>query len=219
MKHLNLDPDLYAYLLDISLREHPVLLELRQETSALELAHMQIPPEQAQLMQFLLRLSKASDVLEIGTFTGYSALAMSLALGQEGRVTTIDRSKEWTKRCAYFWNKAQQDHKIQLKIGRALDILNQMLEEGLTHSFDFVFIDADKTNYVNYYHLSKKLLKPQGFILIDNVFWDRKVINPESNDGQTRGIRELNLIIQADLDVEVSLLPMADGLFLVHKIR
>lgn len=218
MKQLSLTPELYEYMLDKSLREHPVLERLRKETSLMELANMQVAPEQAQFMQFLLRLIRAKNVLELGTFTGYSALAMSLALPENGRLITCDLSAEWTKNTHFFWQEAKQDHKIQLRLGRALDTLHTLVDEGWEQKFDFIFIDADKTNYINYYEMALKLIQPQGLIAIDNVLWDGKVIDENEVTGQTREIRKLNDLLKNDTRVFTSLLPIADGLFLVQKV-
>ncbi|WP_412757162.1 class I SAM-dependent methyltransferase [Legionella bozemanae] len=216
MKHLSLTPNLYEYMLDKSLREHPSLTDLRKVTSTMELANMQVAPEQAQFMQLLLRLIRAKNVLELGTFTGYSALAMSLMLPDDGKLITCDINAEWTSKAHPFWKEAKQDHKIELRLGRALDTLHALIAEGWEQKFDFIFIDADKTNYVNYYELALKLIQPQGLIAIDNIFWDGKVIDENETGGQTREIRKLNELIKNDQRVFISLLPIADGLFLVQ---
>jgi predicted O-methyltransferase YrrM len=216
MKHLNLTQALYDYMVDISLREHPVLQALREDTAKMPLANMQVAPEQAQFMQLLLRLIQAKNVLEIGTFTGYSALAMALALPDDGLLITCDLNKEWTCKAPDFWRQAKQDEKIELRLAPALKTLHQLLEEGRAETFDFIFIDADKTNYLNYYDLAMQLISPRGLIAIDNVFWEGKVIDPEEDGAQTREIRKLNAFLKNDNRVYTSLLPIADGLFLVQ---
>ena len=219
MRQLNITQDLYDYLLKVSLREHPVLRELRDDTASMMLHMMQIPPEQAQFMQLLLRLINAKKVLELGTFAGYSALAMALALPDEGRVITCDKNKEWTANAHHYWKKAQQDHKIELRLGPALETLDTLITQGNAHTFDFIFIDADKTNYINYYEQALQLVCPSGLIAIDNVFWSGDVIDPTVTNAQTREIRRLNTHIQQDNRVEVSLLAIADGLFLIQPKR
>ncbi|MCE3043389.1 O-methyltransferase [Legionella sp. 16cNR16C] len=214
MKQLQLTPELYDYMLSISLREHPALKALREETSTMMLAAMQVAPEQAQFMQFLLKMLGARRVLEIGTFTGYSALAMALALPDDGRLITCDISKEWTSKAHPFWEVSGQAHKIQLRLGPAVDTLQELLSEG-QRQFDFIFIDADKTNYINYYELALKLIQPNGVIAIDNIFWDGKVIDQSETGGQTREIRRLNELLKNDERVDTSLLAIADGLFLI----
>ena len=216
MKHLNLTPELYDYMLDISLREHPVLQALREDTATMPLAVMQVAPEQAQFMQLLLRLLRATSVLEIGTFTGYSALAMALALPDNGRLLTCDINEEWTDKAHPFWRAAHQEDKIELRIAPALKTMQTLLDEGLAHSFDFIFIDADKTNYLNYYELSLQLVSPSGLIAIDNIFWEGRVIQEDDHSAQTREIRRLNEFIKQDKRVYTSLLAIADGLFLVQ---
>lgn len=215
MKHLSHTPALYDYMLDISLREDPVLKALREETAKMPLGNMQVTPEQAQFMQFLIRLIGAHKVLELGTFTGYSALAMAMALPEDGLLITCDINAEWTSKTFQYWSEAKQEKKIQLRLAPALDSLHNLLDEGYKNSFDFIFIDADKTNYLNYYELALQLVSPKGLIAIDNIFWGGKVIDSEQTDGQTREIRHLNSFIKQDERVDISLLAIADGLFLV----
>lgn len=215
MKHLNLTDSLYEYMLDVSLREHPVLKALREETASLPLAVMQIAPEQGQFMQFLLKLIGAEKVLELGTFTGYSALAMALALPDNGELITCDINSEWTDIGLPFWKQAKQQHKISLRLAPALDTLNQLLETGYKGQFDLIFIDADKTNYVNYYELALQSLSARGVILVDNVFWGGKVIDTQETNGQTREIRRLNDLLKDDTRVDVCLLPVSDGIFMI----
>jgi len=215
MKQLNLTESLHQYLLDISLREHPVLKSLREKTAELPLAMMQISPEQGQFLQMLIRVCKAKKVLELGTFTGYSALAMALALPDDGQLMTCDISSEWTKNAHLYWEQAQQHRKITLKIAPALTSLKTLQQAQAW--FDFIFIDADKTNYLNYYELGLTLLPSGGLMAIDNIFWEGEVINPDNKGAQTREIRKLNTHIKNDARVHISLLPLDDGLFLVQK--
>jgi len=219
MKQTPLTPALEQYIMDMSVHEHPVLKSLREYTATLPLARMQISPVQGQFMQFLLRLLNATTVLELGTFTGYSALACALALPEHGRVITCDINAEWTEHAPNFWQKAGQAHKIDLRLAPAIETLNQLIAEGYAHTFDFIFIDADKTHYVDYYELALQLVSPHGLIAIDNTLWDGKVIDPNSNNGQTREIRRLNERIKTDHRVYQSLLPIADGLFLIQLRR
>ncbi len=216
MKHLNLTPTLYQYMLDVSLHEHPVLEALRQKTASHPLAAMQIAPEQAQFMQMLIRLINARHVLELGTFTGYSALAMAIALPEDGHLITCDINEEWTHTAHPYWHAAALDQKIELRIAPALETLHQLINDGFVHHFDFIFIDADKTNYLKYYELALQLVSPNGLIMIDNIFWEGKVIDPRDNGAQTREIRKLNQALKKDPRVWVSLLPIADGVFLVQ---
>ena len=216
MKQNYMTEELYQYMLDISVREHPVLEELRLETAKMPLAVMQISPDQAQFLQFLLKIINAKDVLELGTFTGYSALAMSLALPDDGKVITCDINKEWTCNTHKFWQKAGVADKIELRLAPALDTLKSLKEEGAL--FDFIFIDADKTNYINYYEYALTLIKPNGVIAIDNIFWSGEVINPNSSGAQIREIRKLNELIKHDKRVDLSVLSIADGLFLIKAV-
>jgi len=213
MKHLNLTDELYQYLLDVSLHEDQTLLALREKTSKHKLAIMQTAPEQAQFMQFLLKLIGAKRVLELGTYTGYATLAMAQALPEDGQVITCDINDEWTSIGKPYWEASGEAHKISLKLGKALDTIDKLLQEKAV--FDFIFIDADKTNYIPYYEAALQLLSPQGMIAIDNTLWEGRVIDPSDTGGQTREIRKLNLLLKEDKRVHISLLPIGDGLTLV----
>lgn len=195
------------YLREASLRDHPLLARLRAETAAHPRAIMQITPEQGQFMQLLLRLTGARRTIEIGVFTGYSALITALALPGDGQVVACDISDEWTSIGRPYWQEAGVAHKIDLRLAPALDTLN-----NLTGPFDFAFIDADKTNYDAYYERCLELVRPGGLILIDNTLWHGDVINPAKQDADTIAIRALNRKLQADPRIDVSLLPIGDGL-------
>lgn len=215
MKQLQLTEDLYDYILEVSLRESSILKDLREETAKLPLAMMQIAPEQGQFMQFLLKLINAKKVLELGTFTGYSALAMAMVLPSDGELITCDINPTWSSIAHKFWQKAGLQHRIKQRLGPALDSLHALLNDGYQHQFDFIFIDADKTNYVHYYELALKLVSERGLIAIDNALWSGKVIDKDDANAQTREIRKLNEFIKNDPRVDISLLAIADGLFLV----
>lgn len=217
MKHVNMTPALYDYMCSMSLREHAVLKALREETAKLPLGGMQIAPEQGQFLQFLIRTIHAKKILELGTFTGYSALAMALALPEDGQLITCDINTEWTSKALPFWEEAKQQNKIELRLGAAKQTLEELLASGYRDQFDFIFIDADKTNYVPYYEYALELIQPQGIIAIDNIFWEGLVVDPTVTNAQTREIRRLNQHIQQDERVDISLLAIADGLFLIRK--
>jgi caffeoyl-CoA O-methyltransferase len=200
-------PALCGYLREASLRDHPLLARLRAETAAHPRAIMQITPEQGQFMQLLLRLINARRTLEIGVFTGYSALITALALPADGQVVACDISDEWTSLGRPYWQEAGVAHKIDLRLAPALETLN-----NLTGPFDFAFIDADKVNYDAYYERCLQLVRPGGLILIDNTLWHGDVINPAKQDPDTLAIRALNKKLQADPRIDLSLLPIGDGL-------
>ena len=168
---LSLDDDLYRYLQSVSLREPPVLARLREETARLPMARMQIAPEQGQFMALLLKLMNARRCLEVGTFTGYSSLACALALPAAGRLVALDLSEEWTGIARRYWAEAGVADRIELRLGPAADSLRALLAEGQAGSFDFAFVDADKTGYAEYYELAFELLRPGGLLAFDNVLW------------------------------------------------
>ena len=198
---------LSGYLREVSLRDHPLLARLRAATASHPRAVMQITPEQGQFMQLLLRLTGARRTIEIGVFTGYSALITALALPADGQVVACDISDEWTSLGRPYWQEAGIAHKIDLRLAPALETLNT-----LTGPFDFAFIDADKVNYDAYYERCLQLVRPGGLILIDNTLWHGDVINPAKQDADTLAIRALNKKLQADPRIDLSLLPLGDGL-------
>lgn len=216
-KTLNLTPGLYEYLLSTSLREQPVLQALREETYRSTDFNMQISPEQGQFMALLMELLGARKTLDIGTFTGYSALAVALALPMDGKVIACDVNAEWTAIAKQFWQKAGMADKIELRLAPALETLQGLLDQGEASTFDFAFIDADKANYAEYYEKALQLLRRGGLIAIDNVLWGGDVANPTVNDASTRAIRALNKKLLLDERVTISLLPIGDGLTLARK--
>ena len=211
------DDRLYDYILNHSVRELPLLAELRAETAKLPEAGMQISPEQGQFMALLVELIGARRTIEVGTFTGYSSLVVALALPPEGRVIACDISEEFTSVARRYWTKAGVAKKIELRLGPALETLDQLLASGEAGRFDFAFIDADKENYVAYYERCLALLRRGGLLTVDNVLWTGKVANPKVNDKDTRAIRALNDKIHGDQRVSVSLVSIGDGLTLARK--
>lgn len=216
-RSIGLDGPLYDYLLEVSLRENPVLTELRAETASLTQAHMQIAPEQGQFMAFLARLIGARRYLEIGTFTGYSALAVALALPDDGQVIACDLSPEWTAIAQHYWSRAGVAHRIQLELRPALETLEHLRAAGRAGTFDLAFIDADKTEYLAYYEHVLALLRPGGLIMVDNTLWDGAVVDPDDREPDTEAIRAFNRHVQQDPRVALSLVPIGDGLTLAHK--
>lgn len=215
---LHLTDQLYDYLLDVSLRESPALRRLRDETAQLPMARMQISPEQGQFMALLLRLMGARHTLEIGVFTGYSTLCAALALPDEGRIVACDVNPEWTSIAQRHWRDAGVAHKIDLRLAPAADSLNALVAQGQQNRFDFAFIDADKGNYGVYYETCLNLVRPGGLIAIDNVLWGGAVADPTANDEDTRAIRALNDKLHRDSRIELSLVPIADGLTLARRL-
>jgi predicted O-methyltransferase YrrM len=216
-KNLSLSPQLYQYLQSISLREAPLLAELRTETAMLPMAGMQIAPEQGQFMALLVQLMRATQVLEIGVFTGYSALAVALALSPQGQMVACDLDEVHTAIARRYWQRAGVADKIDLRLGPALATLDQLIQEDRGESFDFVFIDADKRNYAAYYERSLQLLCPGGLILVDNVLWSGRVADMIVQDKRTQAIREFNQKLHGDDRIDLSVLPIADGLTLARK--
>jgi predicted O-methyltransferase YrrM len=218
-QHLNLNQNLYEYLLSASLREPEILKQLREETAKHPMSVMQIAPEQGQFMSLLVQLIAAKKTLEVGVFTGYSSLVVALALPEDGKIIACDVSDEYTQIARRYWELAGVDHKIDLHIAPALETLDQLIADGEAETFDFAFIDADKSGYDNYYERCLKLVRPGGLIAIDNVLWSGRVADTEVQDNRTNQIRALNSKIQQDQRVNLSLLPIADGLTLAMKLK
>lgn len=214
---LTLDAALYDYLLRHSLREPPVLAALRQETAQHPLGQMQIAPEQGQFMALLVELIGAKRTLEIGVFTGYSALAVALALPREGEVVACDISEDYTAIAQRYWQQAGVAAKINLRIAPALDTLDGLIAAGETDQFDFAFIDADKSSYDAYYERALVLVRSGGLIVLDNMLWSGRVADPTDTSRRTQSLRDLNEKLHQDTRISLSLVPIADGLTLARK--
>ncbi|MFN6155484.1 class I SAM-dependent methyltransferase [Anabaena sp. AL09] len=214
---LGLEQNLYDYLLSVSLREPTILTQLRQETAQMPRSIMQISPEQGQFMALLVKLIGAKKTLEVGVFTGYSSLVVALALPADGKIVACDVSEEYTSVARRYWQQAGVADKIDLHIAPALETLDNLLTTGEAGTFDFAFIDADKSNYNNYYERCLELIRPGGLIAIDNVLWSGKVADTEIQDNQTNKIRDLNRKLHEDSRITLSLVPIADGLTLAMK--
>jgi len=214
---INFTTELYKYFQKYSIREPEVLKNLREQTNTMSMGHMQVSPEQGQLMRLLIELMGAKKTLDIGVFTGYSSLSVALALPEDGKVIALDANTEWTKIAQKYWEEAGVSKKIDLILGKALLTLDDLIAKGESGTFDFSFIDADKVNYLNYYERSLQLLRPGGLVGIDNTLWYGRLADPEVNDTNTRKIREFNEFVLNDDRVTMSLVPIGDGLTLVRK--
>ena len=208
---------LYDYLIEVSVREPPLLRELREETAALPMAMMQIGPEQGQFMRLLIELIGARRAVEVGTFTGYSALCVAEAMGPQGRLVACDVSEEYTAIARRYWARAGVADRIDLRLGPGVATLDKMLADGAAGTIDFVFIDANKPDYGAYFERAMKLLRPAGLIAIDNVLWGGAVADPAVDDEDTSAIRALNRKLAKDERVSLSLVPIGDGLTLARK--
>ena len=217
LRYLKLDDSVYRYVLANTLREHPEQTALRLATRSLPQAGMQISPEQGQFTALLVELIGAKRTIEVGTFTGYSALVVALALPAEGRVIACDVSEEFTAMARRYWAKAGVANKIDLRLAPANETLDKLLAAGEAGRFDFAFIDADKENYVGYYERCLKLVRAGGLIAVDNVLWGGKVADPAVDDKDSRAIRALNDQLKSDKRVSLSVVPIGDGLTLARK--
>jgi predicted O-methyltransferase YrrM len=212
-----IDERLHGYLLEHSLRESDVKRRLREVTSSLEQSGMQIAPEQGQFMALLVELIGARRIIEIGTFTGYSALCMAEAMPTDGTLICCDLNAEWTDIARGFWREAGVAERIDLRLAPALETLDALLTQGQGGQFDMAFIDADKANYTRYFERCLTLVRPGGLILFDNTLWDGRVADPDDQDEDTQAIRALNDRLLGDQRVTPSLVPIGDGLTLVRK--
>ena len=211
-------PEMGDYIRDITLRELPILARLREETAANPQSGMQVSPEQGQYLALMARLIGARRSLEVGTFTGYSALVVAMALPEDGQIIACDINKEWTDIARRYWDEAGVAHKINLRLGPAVETLQALLAGGGKGTFDFAFIDADKSNYQSYFDSAVELIRPGGLIAVDNVLWHGRVIDPAEQDRDTLAVREFNRKLHTDARVEISLVPMGDGLTLARKL-
>ncbi|MBW9232693.1 O-methyltransferase [Leptospira santarosai] len=227
-KNIRLTEKLEEYIFQNSVRETDSFQRLREETGKLVQANMQISPEEGQFLGILTKISGAKRIIEIGTFTGYSSLCFASALPPDGKILCCDISEEWTKIARKYWKETGLERKIVLKIGSALETLQAILEAKSSpdwapgfvcgaSSIDLVFLDADKENYPNYYPLILKLLKPGGLLIADNVLWDGSVADVSHQEPSTIGIRKFNELVRSDSNVDVSMIPVADGVSLVRK--
>lgn len=212
-----IDARLHDYLLQHSVRESDLKRRLREATAVLEMHRMQIAPEQGQFMALLVELTGAKRIIEVGTFTGYSALCMAEAMGAEGELICCDLSEEWTSIARDFWREAGVDERIDLRLAPALETLDALLEQGRAGAFDLAFIDADKTGYAGYFERCLSLLRPGGLMLLDNMLWDGKVADPGNQDEDTQAIRALNDALLDDQRVSISLVPIGDGVSMARK--
>ncbi len=214
---IRMNDEMEAYLQRVSVRETPVQRRLREETVSVDGAGMQIGPEQGQLMRMLAGLIGARHAIEIGVFTGYSALSVALALPEDGQLIACDVNEEWTSIARRYWREAGVDSKIVLRLAPALDTLDALVRDGRSGTFDFVFIDADKTNYDRYYERSLELLRPGGLVLADNVLWSGRVADESDRSEDTVALRAFNAKLRDDARIELCMLPVGDGLTIARK--
>ena len=212
-----IDPKVIDYIMSSGLREPDVMRKLREETEKHPFARFQIPPEQGQLFQILMRMSGARRVLEIGVFTGYSSLAMALAMPPDGRIVACDISEEYTRTARRYWTEAGVAGKIDLRLGPAAETLESLIAAGQSGSFDFAFVDADKTGYPRYYEQCMKLVRPGGVIALDNMLSRGRVLEENPQDPDVAALRKMNEAIHRDERVDAILLPLGDGLTLAVK--
>ena len=214
---IQVDDQLLEYIHDVSVRESELKRELREETGELAAAMMQISPEQGQLMSLLAKIVGTGRAIEIGTFTGYSAICVAEAMGEDGELIACDVNEEWTSIAERYWRRAGLDERIDLRLQPAVETLDELLDDGQAETFDFAFIDADKGNYDAYYEKCLELARPGGLVTVDNTLLSGRVADPEVSDESTDAIRALNEKIGDDGRVDVSLVPIGDGLTIARK--
>lgn len=214
---LQLDDELYRYLLTMGSRETELLKRLREETARVPMSRMQIAPEQGAFMSLLVKITGARKCLEVGTFTGYSALCLASAMPADGHLYCCDVDANWTSIAQRYWQDAGITGRITLTLAPAAETLQKLLDAGHGRSFDLIFLDADKVNYDTYYELALKLLRSGGLLLVDNVLWSGRVLGHLVTDDDTRAIKSLNQKIQQDQRVDMAMLPLADGLTIARK--
>jgi predicted O-methyltransferase YrrM len=216
-KTIGLSDDLAAYVLDVGTREPGVLARLREETAALPEHRMQIAPEQGAFLALLVELTGARRCLEIGTFTGYSSTAVAMALPDDGRIVCCDVSEAWTSVARRYWDEAGVARKIDLRIAPATETLDGLLADGAASTYDFAFVDADKSGYDGYYERLLRLVRPGGLIALDNTLWSGRVLDQDAEDEDTRALQALNRKLSGDDRISLCLLPMADGVTLARR--
>lgn len=214
---LTIDDRIYDYLCEVAIDESDLLFQLRQETAQLEYSMMQISPEQGQFMSLLIKLTGAKRAIEVGTFTGYSSICIASAMPDDGELICCDISPQWTDIAEKYWARANLENKITLFTQPADKTLQTLIDNGQQNRFDFIFIDADKQNYIRYYEMALTLLRKGGLIAVDNTLWSGAVADPENNEPGTRAIRRFNQMLKEDTRVSKSLLPIGDGLTLILK--
>jgi caffeoyl-CoA O-methyltransferase len=216
-KTITFTPELYEYLVERNLNETDVQRRLREHTETLPSSELQIAPEQAAFLQVLVALKGARRAIEIGVYTGYSALAVALAMPDDGTVVACDVSEEWTAIAREYWEQAGVADRIDLRLAPALETLDQLTADGGADRFDFAFIDADKVTYPEYYERCLTLLRPGGLIVMDNTLWEGKLTDPSYTDPDTEAIRAINRTVHDDPRVVSSLVNVADGMTLAVK--
>jgi predicted O-methyltransferase YrrM len=214
---IGLSDELAAYVVEVGVREPDVLARLREETAAIPQHGMQIAPEEGAFLAMLVELTGARRCIEIGTFTGYSAIAVALALPGDGQLVCCDVSQEWTSLASRYWDEAGVADKIDLRVAPAAETLDQLLADGEEGTYDFAFVDADKAGYDGYYEQLLRLVRRGGLIAFDNMLWGGEVLDQDSEDEDTLALRALNTKLAGDERITLCLLPVADGVTLARR--